>query len=164
MGVLAALVQRLDTSAATSLAGVEGLAAALLDVMAAAADMLAKCVRQSGGNSGPTGPGGSPKASSGSGGSGMFGGGGGVPGSLSSPGLYHSSNELPDIALLDQAAHQLLWSVAVVASLSRSAAVAARFASLKALTPALLAALKVGVESRTQGPRGRVLWVWCLTA
>ncbi len=52
--------------------------------------------------------------------------------------------------------HQLLWGVAAVAALSRSAAVAARFASLKGLPPALLAALKVGVTMRYSGRSGCV--------
>ncbi|GIL99211.1 hypothetical protein Vretimale_4441, partial [Volvox reticuliferus] len=145
VGVLAALVQRLEAGAASSLAAVEGLAAALLDVMAVAADMLGRSLRHSGGNSGPVAPsmtansgGGqssSPKAGSGGGGGGMFGGG-------NSSFVQNSSGELPDVTMLEQSAHQLLWCVAAVAVLSRSAAVAARFASLKALQPALLAALK----------------------
>ncbi|GLI68862.1 hypothetical protein VaNZ11_013407, partial [Volvox africanus] len=145
VGVLAALVQRLEAGAASSLAAVEGLAAALLDAMAVAADMLARNLRQSGGSSSAAAPSmtansgagqsSSPKAGSGGGGGGVFNGG-------NSNFLQNSSGELPDVAVLEQSAHQLLWSVAAVAVLSRSAAVAARFASLKALQPALLAALK----------------------
>ncbi len=74
-------------------------------------------------------------------------------------GLAASSGELPDVGSLESGHQQLLWGVAAVAALSRSAAVAARFASLKALAPALLTALKVidgfgGARDCASGARG----------
>lgn len=53
------------------------------------------------------------------------------------------SGDLPDAASLELLQMQLLWSTSAIARLAASAPVAARFASLKALPAALLAALKV---------------------